>query len=103
MCSNALAPLDPGGMSATLASGGDIDKGYTSLYDPLGLSKGAEDLTPPVFGASANVEKAPGVSAAAEAARRRELNSKGRQSTILTGGQGVTDNAPLKRNSLLGV
>ena len=40
------------------------------------------------------------VQAAAEAERRRAANAKGRASTILTGGAGVTDPAPVEKPAL---
>lgn len=42
------------------------------------------------------------VKAAAEAERKRLLAKKGRKSTIKTGGQGVTDEAPAAKKKLLG-
>ena len=44
----------------------------------------------------------PSVKAAAEKERKRMLAKKGRKSTMLTGGLGVTEDAPVEKTSLLG-
>lgn len=88
--------LEPFGDSATeLKPGGRV-------YGGGGGGKGSTPPAPAPAPKPESAEEQAAVSASRDRERRRQAMAMGRESTMLTGGQGVTTAAPTTTKSLLG-
>lgn len=88
--------LEPFGDSATeLKPGGRV-------YGGGGGGKGSSPPPPAPAPKPESAEEQAAVSASRDRERRRQAMAMGRESTMLTGGQGVTTAAPTTTKSLLG-
>lgn len=88
--------LEPFGDSATeLKPGGRV-------YGGGGGGKGSSPPPPAPPPKPESAEEQAAVSATRDRERRRQAMAMGRESTMLTGGQGVTTAAPTTTKSLLG-
>lgn len=77
----------------------------SKMLDPLGLFEKPEEIEQQKFKPEKDTtaeQKKVSSQRAAEEQRRKRLTAKGRQSTILTSGQGVTTPANVQRKTLLG-
>lgn len=89
--------LEPFGDSATEQKPGG------RVYGGGGGGKGpSAPPPPPAPPRPESMEEQAAVSASREAERRRQAMAAGRESTMLTGGQGVTTEAPTASKTLLG-